>query len=394
MIARSLSRIVLPSLAVVACGAAAAVYGVQHFRQSPLPATEAAAAAPASAAQNSTAQALKSAQAQAKAVTSALAPPPSAKAAGDVPSFDVARIEPSGDAVIAGRAAPGATVELLRSGKPHDRAVADQSGEFVMVPPRLPPGSYALTLRATRPNGKQALSTESVAVAIAAPSPQNKPGAPQKPVVALMSPDKPTVVLSQPAPANALRGKVAVESVDTAPGGKLFVSGHAPPGATVRLYLNNSFLASGKAAADGHLAFTINGGVKPGNYHVRLDEVASNSGVVRSRAEVPFDVPKTAPTTASVATPAASQPPAPSAAQHPEIATAAATSNQASPSAVVVPKIATTTVVWGDSLWRISRTTYGAGARYAVIYKANRKQIRDPNLIYPGQIFVLPAKTP
>src|SRR5262245_60831499 len=37
------------------------------------------------------------------------------------PAFDVARIEPSGDAVIAGRAAPGATVELLRNGEPHDR---------------------------------------------------------------------------------------------------------------------------------------------------------------------------------------------------------------------------------------------------------------------------------
>ncbi|MGH6680556.1 MAG: LysM peptidoglycan-binding domain-containing protein, partial [Bradyrhizobium sp.] len=383
--------IVLPSLAVVACGAAAAVYGVQHFRQSPLPATEAAAAAPASVSQNSTAQALKSAQAQAKAVTSALAP--SAKAAGDVPSFDVARIEPSGDAVVAGRAAPGATVELLRDGKPYARAVADQFGEFVMVPPRLPAGSYALTLRATRPNGKQATSTESVAVALAA-SPQNEPGASQKPVVALISPDKPTVVLSQPAPADALRGKVAVESVDTAPGGKLLVHGRAPPGAEVRLYLNNSFLASGKAAADGHLAFTINGGVKPGNYRVRLDEVASNSGAVKSRAEVPFDIPEPALTTASIAAPAAAPPQAASEAPQPEVATASTTSNQTSPSAVIVPKIATTTVVGGDSLWRISRATYGAGARYAVIYKANRKQIRDPNLIYPGQIFVLPAKTP
>lgn len=392
MIARSLSRIVLPSLVVIVCGAAAAVYGVQQFRQSPPPGAK--AAAPASAARNPAAATLKSAQTQAKTVTAALTPAP-AKPAGDVPSFDVARIEPSGDAVVAGRAAPGATVELLRDGKPYARAVADQFGEFVMVPPRLPAGSYALTLRATRPNGKQATSTESVAVALAA-NRQNEPGASQKPVVALISPDKPTVVLSQPAPADALRGKVAVESVDTAPGGKLLVRGRAPPGTEVRLYLNNSFLASGKAAPDGHLAFTINGGVKPGNYRVRLDEVASNSGAVKSRAEVPFDVPEPALTTASIAAPAASQPQAASAApQQPEVATASTTSSsQTSPSAVIVPKIATTTVVGGDSLWRISRVTYGAGARYAVIYKANRKQIRDPNLIYPGQIFVLPAKTP
>jgi nucleoid-associated protein YgaU len=59
---------------------------------------------------------------------------------------------------------------------------------------------------------------------------------------------------------------------------------------------------------------------------------------------------------------------------------------------VVVPKITTTTVSRGDSLWRISRLAYGLGPRYAVIYKANREQIRNPDLIYPGQIFVLPTR--
>ncbi len=59
---------------------------------------------------------------------------------------------------------------------------------------------------------------------------------------------------------------------------------------------------------------------------------------------------------------------------------------------MVVPKIATTTVSRGDSLWRLSQVSYGAGTRYAVIYKANREQIRNPNLIYPGQVFVVPAK--
>jgi nucleoid-associated protein YgaU len=62
-----------------------------------------------------------------------------------------------------------------------------------------------------------------------------------------------------------------------------------------------------------------------------------------------------------------------------------------SPSAVVVPKIATTTVSRGDTLWRLSQATYGVGTRYATIYKANRQQIRNPNLIYPGQVFVMPA---
>ena len=45
----------------------------------------------------------------------------------------------------------------------------------------------------------------------------------------------------------------------------------------------------------------------------------------------------------------------------------------------------------GNSLWRIARRTYGDGLRFTTIYEANRSQIRDPDLIYPGQIFTLPV---
>jgi hypothetical protein len=84
-----------------------------------------------------------------------------------VPVFDIARIERTGDAVIAGRAAPGAIVELLRNGERHDQAVADQSGQFVMVPPRLPPGDHELTLRSRQQDGKQATSKQNVEVQLA-----------------------------------------------------------------------------------------------------------------------------------------------------------------------------------------------------------------------------------
>ncbi|WP_348629358.1 LysM peptidoglycan-binding domain-containing protein [Methylobacterium sp. 17Sr1-1] len=47
-------------------------------------------------------------------------------------------------------------------------------------------------------------------------------------------------------------------------------------------------------------------------------------------------------------------------------------------------------IVRGDSLWRISRRTYGEGERHSAIYGANQDQIRDPDLIYPGQVLVLP----
>jgi len=44
----------------------------------------------------------------------------------------------------------------------------------------------------------------------------------------------------------------------------------------------------------------------------------------------------------------------------------------------------------GDTLWEISRRTYGSGQSYTVIYLANGDQIRDPDLIYPAQVFRLP----
>jgi nucleoid-associated protein YgaU len=187
---------------------------------------------------------------------------------------------------------------------------------------------------------------------------------------------------------------VVVETVEIEPGGKFHVSGHARSGGALRLYLNDSFIASVTAGEDGRFAVTINEGVRPGSYRVRLDEVAANSGAVRARAEVPFNVPDTV-VTGTVPAATASRPPEVAATQLPATQgpqLAATAPPEGSPSAVVVPKITTTTVSRGDTLWRLSHLTYGAGTRYAVIYKANREQIRNPNLIYPGQILVLPSR--
>jgi hypothetical protein len=384
----------VPYMAFAAACAVGLVVAVQYVYREPPVDTKAAVAAPdvskpASRARDQAPAALAGAQSEANAVVSALAAPPSPPDSGDsIPSFDVARIEPTGEAVIAGRAAPGATVELLRNGEVHDRVVADQSGQFVMVPRPLPSGTYDLTLRASRPDGKQTTSKQSVAVAL-------EPATTSRPVVALMTPDKPTVVLSQPAAPKPVAGTVVAEAVEIEPGGKFHVSGRSRPGAAVRVYLNDSFVASVTADADGRFAVTINEGVKPGNYRVRLDEVESNSSAVRARAEVPFNVPETV-ITGSVSAPAAAskRPDDVAAGQQPQLAAAGATvlPDGTSPSAVVVPKIATTTVSRGDSLWRLSHLAYGAGTRYAVIYQANRQQIRNPNLIYPGQVFVVPTK--
>jgi nucleoid-associated protein YgaU len=273
MIATSIGRIVLPSLALVAACGAALVFGITHVgRESPLEAKAATAALavspPALNSRDEGWAALAAAQAEATVVAAAPAVSPRSLDTGEsVPVFDIARIERTGDAVIAGRAAPGATVELLRNGERHDRVVADQSGQFVMVPPRLHPGDYQLTLRSSQPDGKQASSKQSVVVALA--------------------------------------------------------------------------------------------------------EVESSSGAVRSRAEAPFNVPE------------------PLVANRSVLDQVTGSSQAQQPSQ---PNIASRVVSRGDSLWLISRVTYGEGMRYAVVYKANQAQIRNPNRIYPGQIFVLPLK--
>ncbi|MBV9078978.1 MAG: peptidoglycan-binding protein LysM, partial [Methylobacteriaceae bacterium] len=241
------------------------------------------------------------------------------------PSFDVVRVDPTGESVIAGRAAPGATVDLLSNGQALTRAIADASGLFAIVAPRLKPGSHEITLQTIAPDGSRARSAQSVTVVVA-------PDGKQAPLVTIASPDGPTVVLSHPdgpagqgasvaanasppvgpaptapdtagagAPAAAEaarsaapRPEIRIGSVESESSGKLFVAGQGAPGATLRLYLNDSFVAPGAANGEGRVAFSIEKGVKPGDYKVRLDDVDPVSGQVRSRAEVGFTMPAVA----------------------------------------------------------------------------------------------------
>lgn len=275
------------------------------------------------------------------------------------PAFDVARVEPSGDAVIAGRAAPGATVELLRNGIVHDRAVADSSGQFAMVPPRLPAGNSELVLRTAPSGGAAQMSRESVVVAVE--------GNLKKPVVALMAPGKPSIILSRPEEPDAVASdRLVVDAVETDPGGGIYVSGHSSPRASVRLYIDDGYLGATTANADGRFSFTTlrSRGAAAGTYRVRLDEVEVTTGAVRARAEVAFTPPPQAEATADGAGQGAMQ------------------------GAMQGSRV----VSQGDTLWRISRLAYGDGMRYTVIYDANHGQIRNPDRIYPGQVFVIPGK--
>lgn len=351
------------------------------------------------------------------------------------PSFDVVRVEPQGDAVVAGKGAPNAKVALLSGGKVVGEATSDASGQFVILPQRLAPGDHALTLRQTPEGAPVRESTQSVAVSVPQPGTDKS-----KVVVALAEPGKATKLLSPPPGAStgaaspaAPPGKVIIRSAELENGSGVYVSGAAQAGTSVHVYLNDSHIADVVAGADGAWSVRVKHGLTGGHYNVRAD-AAGADGKVTARAEVPFDVPVlmaqagkpqvAAPAPAAVAPVKAAAPPPARETTAPKTATAeeaapaparavpgdarparetaaptAETANAGPAPAPVAPapgadatieSIATARVTQGDNLWNISRFRLGDGLRYTQIYAANSEQIRDPNLIYPGQVFVVP----
>ena len=75
-----------------------------------------------------------------------------------------------------------------------------------------------------------------------------------------------------------------------------------------------------------------------------------------------------------------------------DLQTAAATATSEQTEAA--PQTGRVVIQPGNNLWNISRVVYGRGIEYTTIYEANKKQIRNPNLIYPGQIFATPGVSP
>jgi len=124
-------------------------------------------------------------------------------------------------------------------------------------------------------------------------------------------------------------------------------------------------------------------GVSKQNVTVALHEAPSSPGPLQSRAEVSANGPGTA---------AAKRVRQDVAVAQPEATAAIPAPARGSSPTGAEPKTATTVVSRGDSLWRISRLTYGDGSRYALVWRANRDRIRDPDRIYPGQTFILPTK--
>ncbi|MCA3559713.1 MAG: LysM peptidoglycan-binding domain-containing protein [Aestuariivirga sp.] len=326
-------------------------------------------------------------------------PAAGAAAAAKVPAFDTVRVEKTGEAVIAGTAAPGADVVVKLDGKVIGETTANSDGAFVVVPTApLPAGSGALTLESKAPGAAEAtVSQQSVAVIVPAT------GTPREALVALVSPNQPTRVLQKPEPKQDAAAPetpepkqdaaapetpaklVSIDAVDYDPAGNIVFSGQGNAGNTARVYIDNNFLGDAPVGTDGHWTFSATAQVTPGVHTLRVDGLDS-AGKVLNRVEVPFvreEQKKVADANQQQAQSGSSTKTDSENTQQP------ATQQQAA-NTPVKPKDGRVVIQPGNNLWTIARVLYGSGAKFTMLYEANKDQIRDPDRIYPGQIFKTP----
>jgi hypothetical protein len=209
-------RIALPVLALTAASGAALISGILYERQ---PSVETRSATTAAAVAATAGSGEEGSAAYATAVPPAVSPGLTHSGDAIVPAFEFALVGRAGDAVIAGTAAPGAAVELLRNSEPLDQAIADQFGQFVLTPSRLPSGDYELTLRSRQGNGKLATSGRSVAVTVQ-PSLTDQNIAP-------MTSDNASVVPAKPMVSSTVRHPSRTRREATVPAAQ-DLSGHRP----------------------------------------------------------------------------------------------------------------------------------------------------------------------
>ncbi|MDX5414149.1 MAG: LysM peptidoglycan-binding domain-containing protein, partial [Rhodobacterales bacterium] len=355
-------------------------------------------------------QTTASAPATEPAATAATEPGPTA----DLPSFDTVRLAPDGEAVVAGRAMAGSTVDILLDGIVVGTATAGADGAFAAFLSL--PGADAprvLTLAVTR-DGASVASEQQViiapmqrpAVEVAAGTSTAQPASPeaasQEPAAATVAPAAaPALLLSdntgvrvlQPAtPADpAGTGGVALDVISYTSLGDVLLQGRATALSKVLIYLDNAAVTA--AAVDsGGIWSTGLPGVGPGIYTLRLDEVDA-TGKVLSRIETPFkreDRDEVAAIAAASAAADATAPDTETAEGSPAQPVAEAGSPDAPAAADASASVRVVTVQPGNTLWAIARESYGAGPLFVRVFEANRDRIRDPDLIYPRQVFEIP----
>lgn len=180
-------------------------------------------------------------------------------------------------------------------------------------------------------------------------------------------PTAPAVILSTPQGVNVLQpggttpellDQIALDAITYEDAGAVALTGRGTVSEFVRIYLDNKPIVTTEIGADGQWRAELPE-VESGIYTLRVDAVDA-SGDVMSRVESPF---------------------------RREDPVALADVVEGAQGRSVIQLV---TVQPGNTLWAIARDKYGEGPAYVRVFEANRDRIRDPDLIYPGQVFSIP----
>jgi nucleoid-associated protein YgaU len=198
-----------------------------------------------------------------------------------------------------------------------------------------------------------------VEIAKAPEQPIQEEEAQQEETPTVMIADVSGVKIVSKAPASAENPEIFLDTISYDEEGALTLAGRGVPSGVVRLYLNNAVIGETTTDALGAWSYDASA-IEPGVYTLRVDQLNADASKVLARMETPFK-------------------------------REARSKLQEQLSAAESPaRINVVTVQPGNTLWGISRERYGQGILYVQVFEANRDKIRDPDLIYPGQIFNLP----
>ncbi len=198
-----------------------------------------------------------------------------------------------------------------------------------------------------------------VEIAKAPEQPIQEEGVQKEETPTVMIADVSGVKIVSKVPASAENPEVSLDAISYDEEGALTLAGRGVPSGLLRLYLNNAVIGETTTDALGAWSYDASA-LEPGVYTLRIDQLNADASKVLARMETPFK-------------------------------REARSKLQEQLSAAESPaRINVVTVQPGNTLWGISRERYGQGILYVQVFEANRDKIRDPDLIYPGQIFNLP----
>lgn len=264
------------------------------------------------------------------------------------PSFDIVRIDSEGAGLVAGRAEPGTRVRVLAGDAELANVEVSSTGEFVAFI-QTPDSSEGQTLSLQAADAVEATDSLGEGQSLLVLPVAAEDESPLDPVVLDASNDGVRVV--QPSGLGEVQG-VTLDTINYDAAGAVVLSGRAPALQPIRIYVDDQPIAVARTDEDGTWISEVEG-VAEGVYRLRVDAL-EESGKVASRAESPFQ--------------------------------------RVIPTAEQLNRPTRVTVQPGNSLWVLARERYGEGILYTQIFAANREAIRDPDLIYPGQIFDLPTE--